>query len=121
MVTIPDLKREFAHTLNSLSQSRHPTTTFSDWLEITAVTLHQLPYHVGDFSQDDDAFLAMEALYLEAVKGYSGDELTQMAHMMSMTLAAHRLHFGDFLGELANENNLLNQHNGSFSRLTMFV
>lgn len=113
MLTIPDLKTEFTNTLNSLSRSRHPTRTFSDWLEITAATLHQIPYHAGDFPKDD-AFLAMEATYLEAVRGYDRDELGKMADMMMMTLSAHKLEFGDFLGELAGENEWLNQHSGQF-------
>ena len=114
MLTIPELKKDFTDSLNSLSRSRHPSSTFSSFLEIVAICLHQLPYEHGDFPKSDDAYQRMEAKYFEAIKGYSADELTTMAHMMSITLLAHKTEFGDFLGELAGENELLSQRGGQF-------
>ena len=113
-ITIPQLKKDFTTTLNKLSHSRHPSTVFSDWLEVTAICLHQTPYEAGDFSKDDDDYQRLERSYLETVKGYSGEDLNSMSRMLGMTLLAHRICFGDFLGELAGENELLNQHNGQF-------
>ncbi len=114
MLTIPQLKKDFTDSLKSLSRSRHPAETFSSFLEITAICLHQVPYEHGDFPKSDEDYQRLEAKYFEAIKGYTADELTTMAHMMSMTLLAHRTEFCDFLGELAGENELLNQDGGQF-------
>ena len=111
MSTIPELKKEFTDTLNSLSRSRHPSRVFSDWLEIAACYLHQAPYIIGDFTPDA-AHQAIEQKYLETVKNYDREELALMGHMTSITLLAHRTDFCDFLGEVAGESNLLNQHIG---------
>lgn len=113
-MTIPELKKEFTDTLNGLSRSHHPSKIFGDWLEITACALHQIPYEHGDFSKDAEAYQTIEAMYMEAIRGYSAEDLNQMGHMMSLTLIAHKVAFGDFLGELAGENELLNQRNGQF-------
>ena len=51
---------------------------------------------------------------MEAIQGYEKEELNQMGHMMALTLTAHRIEFCDFLGEIAGENQLLNQNNGQF-------
>ncbi|NEP18710.1 MAG: N-6 DNA methylase [Leptolyngbya sp. SIO4C1] len=113
MPTYPQLKKDFVNTLNGLSGSRHKWNVFSDWLEITAITLHQAPYHAGDFPKDE-TFNQLEEKYLEVTKRYDRSELTEMAKLMGITLMAHQLQDGDFLGELAGEEELLSKWQGQF-------
>lgn len=56
------IKQQFSSKLKSLSDSRSPHRVFSDWLEIAAITLHQLPYHSGELAKDA-AFETLEAQY----------------------------------------------------------
>lgn len=111
MTAVAHLKREFVKTLNSIDTSKEGHRLFSDWLEITALALHQLAYHSRQLSKDD-TFQQFEDKYLEAIKGYSREQLNQMGGMMHMTLKAHEMQFGDFLGEIAGENNFLNSNLG---------
>ena len=111
MTAVAQLKQAFVKTLNSIDTSKEGHRLFSDWLEITALTLHQLHYHSGQLPKDD-TFQQFEDRYLEAIEGYSRDQLNMMGGMMQMTLRAHEIEFGDFLGEIAGENNFLNSNLG---------
>ena len=68
-------KKPFLSKLRSLSHSHSSHRIFSDWLEIGAISLHQLPYHSGELAKDA-AFERLEQRYMEAIKPYSRDELT---------------------------------------------
>lgn len=111
MATVAQLKKDFVNTLHSIKPGRESYGVFSDWLEIAAITLHQVPYQAGDFPKDE-TYERLEAKYMETIEGYSRDDLNLMAGMMGMTLTAHRIQFGDFLGEIAAENNFLNSNIG---------
>lgn len=106
-------KKQFLSKLQDLSRSQSAHQTFSDWLEIAAITLHQLPYHSKELKKDA-AFEQLEQCYFERIKPYSQDKLNAFAELMGITLAAHRTGYGDFLGEIAGEAELLNQRNGQF-------
>ena len=108
-----DNRKQFLKQLQSLSHSRSPHRVFSDWLEIASLTLHQLPYQSGDFTKDA-AFETIEQRYLERIQPYSKDELTVFAELLGLTLAAHHAGYGDFLGEIAGEAELLNKGGGQF-------
>ena len=45
-------KKEFFKKLQGLSRSRSPHRVFSDWLEIAALSMHQLPYHGNTLSDE---------------------------------------------------------------------
>ncbi len=107
------IKQQFSSKLKSLSGSRSPHRVFSDWLEIAALTLHQLPYHSGELIRDA-AFETIEAQYLERIKAYKGDELNCFSEMLSLFILAHSGSYSDFLGEIAGEYELLNKHVGQF-------
>ena len=96
-----------------MSHSRSPHRTFSDWLEIAAISLHQLPYHSGELAKDDD-FERLEQRYLERIKPYRQDELKILAELIGLTIAEHHTGYGDFLGEIAGEAELLNKGSGQF-------
>jgi N-6 DNA Methylase len=106
-------KKEFLSKLQDLNRSRSSHRTFSDWLEIAALTLHQMPYHSGDLEKDA-AFERLEKLYMERIKPYSRDELNVFAEMLKITTIVHHTGYSDFLGEIAGESELLNKGSGQF-------
>ena len=106
-------RKLFLSKLQNLSHSRSPHRTFSDWLEIAAIALHQLPYQSGELTKDA-AFESMEQRYLEQIKPYSRDELTVFSEMIALTVVAHHDNYSDFLGEIAGEAELLNKGGGQF-------
>ena len=107
------IKQQFGSKLKSLSASQSPHRVFSDWLEIAAITLHQLPYHSGELEKDT-AFETLEAQYMERVKAYSREKLNIFSEMLSLLILAHNGSYSDFLGEIAGEYELLNKRVGQF-------
>ena len=106
-------RKLFLKKLQGLSQSRSPHRVFSDWLEITALSMHQLPYH-GQELEKDATFEQYEQLYLERIKPYNQDELNVFGELLMLAIAEHHNSYGDFLGEIAGEANLLNARGGQF-------
>ncbi len=106
-------KKLFLSKLQSLSHSHSSHRIFSDWLEIGAIALHQLPYQSGELAKDA-AFERLEQHYMEAIKPYARDELTVFAELLSLALAEHHAGYGDFLGEIAGEAELLSKRGGQF-------
>lgn len=97
-------------------QSLHTCLIFGvhlNWLEIAAISLHQLPYNSGDFPKDQ-SFEKIEAQYFQAISHHDRETLNIMAAMLGITLAAYQQHFGDFLGEIASEQEFLNARSGQF-------
>ena len=111
MSPVSSLGKEFVKTLNSISHSRNTWDVFGDWLEIAAITFHQLPYHAGDFPKDE-AFDALETIYLDRIKRYNRDEVGSLTKMFGLTQMAYGQEFGDFLGAIASEQELLNTSSG---------
>ncbi|MEM9944888.1 MAG: hypothetical protein AAF810_02360 [Cyanobacteria bacterium P01_D01_bin.36] len=71
-----ELKKQFVTSLRGVSDGKHSIhTLFSDWLEIAAIALHQLPYQSGDLDKDS-TFESFEKSYLERIKPYSREELS---------------------------------------------
>lgn len=108
-----DNLKQFLTTLRTIGHSRSLYRAFSDWLEIAAITLHQLPYHSRELEKDD-SFKALEERYLQSIKPYSKDELDVFAELLGLTLATHNAGYGDFLGEVAGDAELLNKGSGQF-------
>lgn len=108
-------KKEFLQKLQSLSHSRSPHRTFSDWLEIAAISIHQLPYHSGGLERDA-VFEQLEQTYLECIKPYLKVELNIFAELLVLTISAlgNGKGYSDFLGEIAGEAELLNKGGGQF-------
>lgn len=108
-----DHKKQFLKKLQGLSRSRSPHRVFSDWLEIAAISMHQLPYH-GQELERDAAFDKFEQLYLERIEPYSKEELNVFGELLALTIAEHHTDYGDFLGEVAGDAELLNARGGQF-------
>ncbi|MEO0808383.1 MAG: N-6 DNA methylase [Cyanobacteria bacterium J06643_4] len=109
-----ELKKQFIASLRGVGKGRRSLhTLFSDWLEIAAIALHQLPYQSGDLAKDS-AFESFEKNYLERIKPYSREELNAFSKLLHITTFAHHIGYGDFLGEIASEAELLNRRGGQF-------
>jgi hypothetical protein len=106
-------QKRFLSKLKDLSRSQSPHRIFSDWLEISALTLHQMPYHSCEIVKDT-AFEKIERSYLEHIQSYSREELNVFSELLRLTLAVHHNGYGDFLGEIAGEAELLNKGSGQF-------
>ncbi|MEO0646536.1 MAG: N-6 DNA methylase [Cyanobacteria bacterium J06650_10] len=107
------IKQQFGAQLKSLSASQSPHRVFSGWLEIAAITLHQLPYHSGELSKDN-AFETLEAQYMERIKAHDREMLNSFSEMLSLLIMAHNGSYSDFLGDITGEYELLNKHVGQF-------
>ena len=108
-------KKEFFKKLQGLSRSRSPHRVFSDWLEIAAISMHQLPYHSGDLARDD-TFERLEQSYMRSIKPYGREELTVFSEMLMIVISSlgSGMGYSDFLGEIAGEAELLNKGGGQF-------
>ena len=105
--------KEFLKKLQRLSHSHSPHRIFSDWLEIAAISMHQLPYRSGELEQDNN-FERLEAQYMERIKPYSKEELAVFGELFGLTASVHQNGFYDFLGEVAGEASLLSKRGGQF-------
>ena len=109
-----ELKKQFVASLRGAGGGRRSLhLLFSDWLEIAAIALHQLPYQSGDLD-NDSTFESFEQSYLERIKTYNREELNVFSKLLHITTFAHHIGYGDFLGEIASEAELLNRRGGQF-------
>ena len=108
-------KKEFIKKLQGLSQSRSAHQVFSDWLEIAAISMHQLPYHSGDLARDN-TFERLEQSYMRSIKPYGREELIVFSEMLTIVISSlgSGMGYSDFLGEIAGEAELLNKGGGQF-------
>ncbi|MEM9235088.1 MAG: N-6 DNA methylase, partial [Pseudomonadota bacterium] len=114
MSSVKDYKKLFVNELDWFSARGHtPWQVFGDFLELGAIALHQLPYNAGDFPKGE-TFQHYESQYLERSGRYSRDELTRISAMTWYTNLALQQEPRDFLGEIAGEQELLNQDGGQF-------
>lgn len=109
---LPALKKEFTDILTGIAGNRKLYTVFSNWLELAAVELHQVPYHAGDFDKDA-AFQDQEAKYLAVAKTYKREELDEMGKLLGVTMLALQLP-NDFLGELYMDLGFSSERKGQF-------
>ena len=107
------IKQQFCSKLKSLSTSQSPHRVFSDWLEIAAISIHQLPYHSGELEKDS-AFETLEAQYMQGIQAHSREKLNSFSEMLSLLIMAHNGGYSDFLGDIAGEYELLNKRVGQF-------
>ena len=77
-----------------------------------AITLHQVPYHAGDFAKDQ-SFEVLEQKYLQIVGKYNREQVAVMGQMMGITLQALQTP-QDFLGEIYLEIGLQGDKLGQF-------
>jgi N-6 DNA Methylase len=114
---VSELKQEFCKKLDALAYSSSYSEVFRSWVEIAAITLHQLPYHRRCIPQDE-RFETMEARYLKRVAGYERETLDEFAALLGLTITALNLQWSDFLGTVYTEMEISGkkskQANGEF-------
>lgn len=107
------VKKEFEDIINTLGYSKDRGTIFSDWLEVAAISLRQLPFNAGELPKDD-TYQELEQQYLNLVGRYSREELNQFAKLTALTVEGIHAHPGDFLGEICSSLELTNERAGQF-------
>lgn len=107
------VKKEFEDTIHALSYSKDLGTIFSDWLEVAAISVRQIPFHAGELPKDE-TYQEFEAQYLEVAGRYSREELNQFAKLTALTVEGIQNHHGDFLGEICTSLELTNERAGQF-------
>lgn len=107
------IKKDFKNILLDLSGSRRPYEIFSDWLEMAAISLHQIPYYAGELERTE-YFEAYEGKYLIVSKKYSRDDLTKISHLLALTIEGLNTKFHDFLGDIYQEMEFTNTRTGQF-------
>ncbi|WP_099076678.1 N-6 DNA methylase [Nostoc linckia] len=113
MSQLNSLKKDFIKGFSDLTRSRSTGAVFSDWLEIVAVSMRQLPFQAGELPKDAD-FQTYEDKYLAVAKRYSTEELNRMSEIMGMAIVALKLHPCDFLGQCYMEMEQGNEAAGQF-------
>lgn len=107
------IKKDFKTILLGLSGSRRPYEIFSDWLEMSAISFYQIPYHAGDFEKDD-TFQSYEEKYLAVAKKYNPKELSELSKLAGLTIEGLNTKFHDFLGGIYQEMEFINERTGQF-------
>lgn len=107
------VQKDFESTLKSLSYSKDRGTVFSDWLEMAAITLRQLPFNAGQLSKDN-SYQEFENKYLEVAGRYNREELNGFAKLTALTVEGIKTHPCDFLGDICSSLELTNEDAGQF-------
>lgn len=107
------VQKEFETTLKALSYSKDRGTVFSDWLEMAAISLRQLPFNAGQLPKDD-TYQEYETQYLDLAGRYSREELNGFAKLTALTVEGIQTHPCDFLGEVCSSLELTNEDAGQF-------
>ncbi len=113
LATAPDYIKDFKKEFESFSYSRNWYTTFHDFVEIAACTVHQIPYHAGEVEKDDD-YDEFEKRYLEIIKKYNSDETQRISNLFNIIVAALTSQTTDILGHIYMDMGIANKHNGEF-------
>lgn len=105
------IQKAFTEVVEQTAYAKDRGSVFSDWAEIAALSLHQLPYHAGHLPQDKN-FERCEQSYLALVKNYAREDLDRFGRLLALTTEALTLYPGDFLGETYGSLGLQNQRAG---------
>jgi hypothetical protein len=99
---VGDYRRLFLSLLQDVSnlEGHRLYRCFSDWLEICAICMHQLPYIKSEFTKDS-LYKQYEQQYLDRIRSYTPASLNLFGEMVGLvTLVAHNHTYHDFLGEI---------------------
>lgn len=103
-----DVKKDIIKTMNTLSHRHDAWRVFSDFVEMSAVSIANA---CDQFHPDRDK---REARYMEIVKAYTPDELSQFAKMFGMLTQELEAGPTDALGEIFMELDLGSKWHGQF-------
>ena len=104
MRDIPEIKKDFIKTIESLSRTRHTWQAWSDFVEMAALSLAQ----AGNFDEE------REASYMRIVDRYELEEVQLFPKLLGMVAEALEVRYCDFLGEVFMELELGNKWKGQF-------
>ena len=104
MRDIPEIKKYFIKTIESLSRSRHTWQVWQDFVEMSALSLAQ----VGNF----DA--GREAKYMKIVGRYDPDEVQLFPRLLGSVTEVLEIKYCDFLGDVFMELEMGNKYKGQF-------
>ena len=104
MRDIPEIKKAFIKTIESLSRTRHKWQAWSDFVEMAALSLAQF----GNFDEE------REASYMRIVDRYEPEEIHLFPKLLGMVTEALEVRYCDFLGEVFMELELGNKWKGQF-------
>jgi len=107
------ITKDFTNIINKLSYSKNKGTVFADWLEMTAISLHQVPF-LADELPKDETYQEFEDQYLEVAKRYNREELTQFGELFALTVQGIHCRNNDFLGDIYGSLELINKRAGQF-------
>jgi hypothetical protein len=102
MRVIPEIKKDFIKTIESLSRTRHKWQAWSDFVEMAALSLAQ----AGNFDEE------REASYMRIVDKYEPDEVQLFPKLLGMVTEALEVRYCDFMGEVFMELELGNKFKG---------
>lgn len=111
--TVDSVKKDFEQVIKSLSYSKDKGTIFSDWLEMAAIAVRQMPFNAGELPKDK-IYQDYEQKYLDVAGRYGREELNQFARLTALSIEGISTYQGDFLGELYSSLELNNQDAGQF-------
>ncbi|MBE9040192.1 N-6 DNA methylase [Oscillatoriales cyanobacterium LEGE 11467] len=100
--TFTKLKQDFCNKFDKLAYSRSHFEVFRDWVEISAIAMHNRPYNFSNLPKDE-CFETLEADYLKLVAKYDRETLNEFAALLEITMIALNSEWGDFLGEIYTE------------------
>jgi hypothetical protein len=92
-------ERRFCDVLQRCNPSKRPYEFFRDWLEISALMSHQIPYHAREIPIDAD-FERLEADFMQKNKSIQKGDLEIYKELYAITVVAMESGFGDFLGSI---------------------
>lgn len=111
--SIANYIKEFIKIIERLDTSKPTWTLFQSFARIGACAIHQAPYH-DLLCPIDDTFHTVEKEYMEAIRGYSRDQLNRFAELIAITRMALSVQYTDFLGHLFMSLELGNSAQGQF-------
>lgn len=106
---IGEAKKKIIKTIQSMSGSYAPYNIFSDWVEMSALSIQ----NTCCFNHDK-IWQNRETTYLDIAKKYSREELSQMSEMLAWLTEELEEEYSDVLGSVYMEGGMGSKYTGQF-------
>lgn len=104
-----EAKKHIIKTIQSMSGSYAPYNIFSDWVEMSALSIQNTCCMNHDKIWQD-----REKAYLDIAKKYSNEELSQMSEMLAWLIEELEEEYSDVLGSVYMEGGMGSKYTGQF-------
>lgn len=104
-----EAKKHIIKTIQSMSGSYAPYNIFSDWVEMSALSIQNTCCMNHDKIWQD-----REKAYLDIAKKYSNEELSQMSEMLAWLTEELEEEYSDVLGSVYMEGGMGSKYTGQF-------